>query len=321
MQAILLGLTSCFLAIMAPIMLLSAPRTVKAEPTLLIVENAAANIQEKTVWLQHGADMIELPLEEYLVGVVLAEMPAFFRPEALKAQAVAARTFTMRMLQNGKHDSCDLCSDSSCCQAWSSETDMREKLGDTWEGYWEKAERAVVETEGEVITYDGQLIEAVYFSCSGGSTEPAVAVWGTDVPYLQAVDSGGEEAASKFKSRKELSISEFQSVILKENPSTDFKCAPEQWVMEVVASQGGGVEKIKIGGQWFSGTKIRSLFGLNSSKFYISVFDDKVTFEVLGYGHRVGMSQYGANAMAEEGYDYRHILKHYYTGVDIQKWK
>ena len=150
---------------------------------------------KETVLLETEEGTLSLPLDEYLTGVLLAEVPAGFALEAMKAQAVAARTYTLRQMAASRHANGALCADSTCCQAWMSLDRAGEKLGASSETLLETLRQAVHETDGQVLCYDGQLIEATYFSCSGGRTEDAVAVWGTDVPYLQAVDSPGEEAA------------------------------------------------------------------------------------------------------------------------------
>jgi len=258
-------------------------------------------------------------LEEYLAGVVLSEMLPSFELEALKAQAVAARTFAARMQQNSKHTDADLCADPSCCQAYHSRMQLEKKLGAAFEESWEKATRAVSETEGEVLTYDGRLIEAVYYSCSGGFTEPAEAVWGSDVPYLQAVESPGEEGSEKYSTRITVPFSVFQRKLQDAAPAVRFAVLPEGWLGAVERSAGGGVAEMELGGVRFSGTKLRSLFALPSTLFDLRAEAAGMVFYVRGSGHRVGMSQYGADAMARQGADYGQILRHYYQGVTIKK--
>ena len=255
---------------------------------------------------------------EYLTEVVLSEMPASFEPEALKAQAVTARTFLARQRMAGKHTDCDICADSACCQAWTSRGALEQKLGDTAQSYWDKAADAVSSTEGEILTYDGTPIEAVYFSCSGGSTEAAVSVWGTDVPYLQAVESPGEQDALRYESEAVFSEAELRSLLAPAVPEADLSSPVDTWFSEPIRTNGGGGLSVEIGGAAVSGTKLRSLLGLNSTKFTIRSRNDEVVFQVLGFGHRVGMSQYGANAMAKLGFDYQTILQYYYRGVKIE---
>ena len=311
------GLTALLMAVMLPAMLLS-PVEEAHQTKMLIIENEIPEQEAIMVSLQAGQSKRELPLEEYLVGVVLSEMPMSFEMEALKAQAVAARTFAMRQKENGKHLDFDLCGQSSCCQAWTEQDALKEKLGDSWERYWKKAEMAVKSTAGQVLTFQGELIDAVYFSCSGGITEDAVAVWGAEVPYLQSVESPGEEAAGKFHTEVELSREEFCATVLEAQPLADLSGSARNWLGKVKRTEGGGVEEMIIGGCVFKGTELRRLFGLNSTNFTLEEKGKQLVFSVYGYGHRVGMSQYGANAMAADGCTWEEIVAHYYEGVEIE---
>lgn len=276
---------------------LTQPVTHYDDAVVLTVKNKSGNLQQ-------------LPLEEYLVGVVLAEMPASFESEALKAQAVVARTYTGRRMANGKHDSAAVCMDSGCCQGYRDPEDYLSDGGT--EASVEKIRRAVAATDGQVLTYEGKLIDATYFSCSGGSTEDAVAVWGQDVPYLQAVESPGEEAAPRYSDSVTLKAAE---VARKLGISPEGN--PSSWFGEVSYTDGGGVKTMVIQGKSFQGTAIRSALGLRSTVFTVTTGGDFVTFTTRGFGHRVGMSQYGAQAMAENGSSYADILGHYYTGAEL----
>ena len=318
LSAIFAGLVALAIAVSMPALLLSPVEAETGHPPLLVIE---AEKPEHTIRLQTGQAVEELPLETYLVGVVLSEMPMSFEPEALKAQAVAARTFAVRQMGGGKHLDVDLCGQSSCCQAWADQETLQEKLGDSWQRYWEKAEAAVKATSGQVLTYDGQLIEAVYFSCSGGMTEDAVAVWGGEVPYLQSVESPGEEQAGKFHTTVSFPRDAFCRIILQAQPLANFSGRAAGWLGSVDRTEGGGVEAMTIGGCRFTGVQLRQLFGLNSTNFDLQMQGDEFIFSVYGYGHRVGMSQYGANAMALAGKSYEEILRHYYEGIKIEKWQ
>lgn len=269
---------------------------------------------EETIRLLTGDGIQMLPLSEYLTGVVLSEMPPDFAPEALKAQAVAARTFAQKRRQAAKHDGADVCADSACCQAWNSEAALREKFQESYDAYAEKARAAVEATRGEVLVYDGALIDATYFSCSGGRTEDAAAVWGEEVPYLQSVESYGEESALRYASEKSFTADELRAALGDSTLSGD----PESWFSDAVYTAGGGVDTIMIGDKTYAGTELRKLLKLNSTCFTVSAGSSSVTFHVLGYGHRVGMSQYGADYMARQGYDYRTILQYYYRGAEIR---
>ncbi len=256
----------------------------------------------------------EWNMDEYLTGVVLGEMPAFFEPEALKAQAVAARTYAAKaMMTGGKHGDGSVCMDSQCCQAYQ---DPGEYLssGGTAEDV-AKIRQAVADTSGYVLTYGGELIEAVYFSCSGGSTEDAAAVWGMDVPYLQATDSPGEENAAYNTDSVTFTAAQFQQALGKSLPGD-----PETWFGEVTYTDGGGVAEMEIGGETYTGILLRRLLGLRSTAFTVAAESGSVRIETRGYGHRVGMSQYGADAMAAAGSSFQEILSHYYSGTTLELW-
>lgn len=315
-QEIMTGIAALVLTILMPAVLLE--QKPEEEPLTLIVEQPVLREEEQTVLLDRGGYVEELPLETYLIGVVLSEMPASFELEALKAQAVAARTFTLRQVEYGKHQNADVCTDSRCCQAWIDDQSFAEKLGEQANDYWEKAAAAVQQTKGQVMTYQGELIEAVYFSCSGGRTEDAIAVWGSEVPYLQSVTSQGEESASVYETSVEWSTEDLRTVLLEEDPAAQLNGAASSWLGEEVRTRGGGVASLELGGRIFSGTTLRRLLGLNSTRFSVEATEIGLRFHVLGYGHRVGMSQYGANAMALAGSTYAEILNHYYAGVIIE---
>lgn len=253
----------------------------------------------------------ELDLEEYLVGVVLAEMPASFEEEALKAQAVVARTYTIRAKEGkGKHDDGDICGNSACCQGYLAPADY----GGTPE-VLSKVRNAVTSTVGQVLIYEGKLIEATYFSCSGGTTEDAVAVWGTDVPYLQSVQSPGEENATYYTDSVQFSVKEFASRL-----GINLTGKPDSWLEGTKYTAGGGVDTMVIGGLTFKGTELRKLLGLRSTAFTVMATENSITVTTRGYGHRVGMSQYGADAMATLGSTYEEILAHYYQGTKLKNW-
>lgn len=285
-----------------------------ARPVRGIGEERMKVIQRDEVYqipvLINDTETVMMPLEEYLEGVLFGEMPASFHPEALKAQAVVARTYTCRKLEEPKHNSADVCTDPSCCQAYMEPGDFLNS-GGTEESI-QKVNDAVMSTAGEVILYQGELIEATYFSCSGGKTEDAAAVWGSDVPYLQSVSSPGEEKASHYTDTVRFSATEFcdrLGVALSGNPGA--------WIENITYTEGGGVDTIVLQGNTFSGTELRQKLGLRSTAFVITAAGDTVTVTTKGFGHSVGMSQYGAEAMAVQGSTYEEILKHYYTGTSL----
>lgn len=248
-----------------------------------------------------------MELDAYLTGVLLAEIPADFHMEALKAQAVAARTYTCKAYSTGgKHGDGSVCTDSACCQAYLAENAYLSSGGNQEDLL--KIREAVQSTSGMVLVFDGELIEATYFSASGGHTEAAVAVWGADYPYLQVVTSPEETSPDiLFFTREELESS--LEVELSEDEG--------QWFGAITYTEGGGVASMEIGGQSFSGVQLRRLLGLRSTDFQMEAEDGRIKITTRGYGHRVGMSQYGANTMAEQGSTWQQILQHYYPGTNI----
>lgn len=321
LQALITSGASFLIAVFAPYVLLGLQPVHAPNDLVFVIEEradrseAAADAQSISLHTDDG--VIDILLEDYLVGVVFSEMPASFHEEALKSQAVAARTFALRRLEMKKHQGYDLCSDHACCQAWTSEERAREKFGERYLTHWQSVKKAVEDTAGEVLIYDGELVEAVYFSCSGGSTEDAVAVWGSDVPYLRSVESSGEEHAPVFRTEKRCSSHDLRDKLRKKG--IELQEDRDIRISAIEHTDGGGVARVCISGQWISGTKLRSILGLNSARFTIRTEGDEFVFDVLGYGHRVGMSQYGADAMADAGADYRTILQHYYTNVTIDQ--
>lgn len=252
--------------------------------------------------------VVYMDLEDYIMGVLLQEMPAEFESEALKAQAVASRTYTLRRYEKRfKHGNAAVCTDSSCCQAYCSPESYLRNGGS--EECIEKVRNAVTETSGQVLTYAGELIEATYFSCSGGMTEDARAVWGADIPYLQATPSPGEESADHYSDTVTLSLNEFERTL-----GFDPTGHPEKWIQDITYTQGGGVETVNICNRTYTGVELRKLLNLRSTAFVITVVGDTVSITTKGFGHRVGLSQYGADAMAVSGYGYEQILAHYYSG-------
>ena len=259
--------------------------------------------------------VVQIDLEEYVLGVVLAEMPASFETEALKAQAVVARTYTLRRVNgNAKHLLAAVCTNADCCQAYRAASEYLE-AGGTEENL-DKVRTAVLETTGQVLVYNGQLIEATYFSCSGGFTEDAAAVWGEDIPYLQATTSPGEESANHY-----IDTVYFSSDAFKSKLGVDLAGDPVSWFGDVSYTQGMGVDKIEIGDAVYTGTQLRKLLELRSTAFAVTVLDDTIVITTKGYGHRVGMSQYGADAMAINGCDYKEILYHYYSGTRLTAYQ
>ena len=254
-----------------------------------------------------------IDLDIYLTSVVLNEMPSDFEIDALKAQAVVSRTYTLFKMLQHKHGDAAVCTDANCCQGYCTKEVFLE-FGGT-ESAFDRIENAVKETNNLVLTYDGDLIEATYFSCSGGWTEDAKAVWGTDVPYLQATESPGEENATHYMDTVTFTASEFATLLGEslDGPS-------EGWLGNITYTAGGGVETMSICGKTYSGTELRRLLNLRSTAFVLTAIGDTITVTTKGYGHRVGMSQYGADAMAVAGSDFEEILSHYYKGTELEHY-
>ncbi len=289
-----------------------------------VVESTYDYAKYDTIKLLHKDTEIieEIPLDEYLYGVVSAEMPASFEDEALKAQAVVARTYTIYKIVNndGKHGEADICDDSTCCQAWISEEDRKEKWKEAErEENWNKIVNAVNSTQGKIITYEGEPINAFFHSNSGGETEAPINVWGgSGYPYLQSVSTSGEDAYSQYSSEAEFTKEEFEEKIKEEHSDFKIDFNEKHCIKIEEYTEGNRVKTIKIGNLELSGVEVRNIFGLRSANFEVTIEDDKIKFEVVGYGHGVGMSQTGADSLAKEGKTYEDIIHHFYTGVEIE---
>lgn len=276
-----------------------------------------------TIKLYHSkTDSIEeLPIDEYLYGVVSAEMPATYEIEALKAQAIVSRTYTLYQIINGKnkHGEAELCDDSKCCQAWISKDDRFAKWKeDVRENNWNKIVTSVKETSGKIIVYDGKPIGAFFHSNSGGKTENVANVWGSNnMPYLQSVETSGEDDYSQYSSEVVLKKEELQDKLKQKYDDISIDFSVEKPIEILEYTESNRVKTIRFGNKNLSGTEARSLLGLKSTMFKFNIDGDNIIFSVIGYGHGVGMSQTGADSMAKNGSNCDEIIKHFYTGVDI----
>lgn len=244
----------------------------------------------------------ELPLDEYLYGVVSAEMPANYEKEALKAQAVVARTYTIyKIIKGSKHENANICDDASCCEAWISKEDRLAKWNEEErQANWKKIVSAVEETKGKIITYNNEPINAFFHASSGGTTEIPSNVWGGNgYPYLQVVATAGEDAYSQYSSEVTLTREELLQKIKEyhQNIEIDFTNDEEIKILEYTDS--GRVKTIKFGNIEIPGTEARTIFGLKSAMFTIEKNEENIIFKVIGYGHGVGMSQTGADSLAK----------------------
>ncbi|WP_312943011.1 stage II sporulation protein D [Oscillibacter sp.] len=272
-----------------------------------------------TIRVLLGDEVKTMTMGEYLQGVVRAEMPASFEQQALCAQAVAARTYTMyKMSSGGNHgNTADICGDHTCCQAYLDKETAMSNWGDNAQAYEAKVENAVALTDGQTILYGGQPILAVFHSSSARTTKRAGEVWTNDLPYLQSVESPEGEGVPNYYSRAEFTFAEFKKMFLQAYPEADLSGPVSGWMKAWVIGDDRNVESVTVGGISVRGTKLRTIFSLRSSTFEAEVADGKIVFFVTGYGHGVGMSQYGAQQMAKDGKDWKEIITHYYTGVTV----
>ena len=289
--------------------------------TVVTPEPALDSAQQVKVKLADGT-VETMALDDYLWGVVAAEMPAAFESEALQAQAVAARTYTYSKMERDTagHPEADLCTDVNCCQAYRTREEAASSWGTNAQMYTDKIAAAVADTDGVAVLYGGKPIQAVFFSSADGRTVDAVEVWGNSVPYLTGVDSPEGEEVPNYHSNVTLTAEEFKTKLLAKYSGADLSGDPSGWFSHTVSNSAGGVSSVDVGGITVSGQELRTLFSLRSTSFTVSAGAEGVTFSVTGYGHGVGMSQYGANALAQEGKSYEEILKWYYTGVEVEQY-
>lgn len=268
----------------------------------------------------------EMELEEYIKGVVASEMPAAFHIEALKAQAIAARTYALTRIERFKSGHPDHIAASLCtgvhCQAYLTLEELEQVHGRGWIiEYWPKINQAVDETKNMVVTFEGELIDAMFHSASGGMTEDSENVFATAKPYLRSVSSPNEESAPKFKGSITMSFNDFVKKIQEVVPNIKITKRNVTQVIKVAdKSETGRIKKLMIGDKIIEGRDFRTLFNLNSTNFKINLIGDNIEIETIGNGHGIGMSQWGANGMAKNGSSYEEILKHYYQGVEIRKY-
>lgn len=277
-----------------------------------------------TVYDVNKKKTFSIEMEEYLKGVIAAEMPAAFEIEALKAQAVTARTYLLHHLKKYENGHPDHPKSAICtgihCQVWhSAETLKSIHPSDWFEKYWGKIEQAVSSTKGEVLVYDDKIIEPLFHSTSGGKTENSEDVFSSAVPYLRSVASPLETRAPKLHGSVKISIDDFITKLKKTYGKLNLTANNLKDKIKLIdISEGGKVKTVKIDTIEVSGRDIRTLFNLNSTNFKFIQSGSKIEILTTGYGHGVGMSQWGANGMAENGNNYIEILKHYYTGVKIK---
>ena len=257
-----------------------------------------------TIYRKRGI-VEQIELEEYLVGVVAAEMPASFNSEALKAQAILARTYALKKISKGEK-----LTDTVSTQAYIDKNEMQKKWGNDYNKYYNKIVSAVNSTKGQVVKYNGNYIEALYHSTSNGKTESAKEVWGQDIPYLKSIDSSWDKKTStylKIENKGFNTLMKILGIDIDKNTNIEILSKDES----------GRVSKIRVEDKVYTGVEFRTLLGLRSTDFDIAITENGLEIITRGYGHGVGMSQYGANEMAKLGYNYKEIINHYYQNVKI----
>lgn len=263
----------------------------------------------------------EMDLEDYVVSVVAGEISPDFPVEAIRAQAVAARTYALYKQQAGRpaqHEDADVCDQPAHCAAFVDlKTEASARWGETAQTDAQILQKAVQDTAGQVLVYEGKPIVAVFSSAAGEKTERAADVWGSEISYLQSVDSPGGEQCPKYHATVTLDADEIRQRAAQTFPSADLSGDPTNWFKASERSQAGGIIRMKFGGIEVRGTDLRTMLGLNSTNFTVDISGDTLTFTTTGYGHGVGLSQWGAKYAAEQGQTYEQILAHYYPGTTL----
>lgn len=288
-------------------------------------EKPAADGPEIRVYLHEKDTVAVMALETYVEGVLRAEMPAAFEMEALKAQAVAARTYAVRQMRayggagaRGQPEA-DVSTDSAEDQAWLDDDACKARWGKAFDVYRKKTADAVRMTRGQIATYEGKPISAVFHSTSGGATASAEEVWGYDFPYLQSVSCEWDRDSPRYSETKQIPFEQLSAALGEDADAVTAVQSGASPAQVVATSASGRVKEARVGSKSFSGAELRQRLGLRSEKFTLQVQDGALAVHTLGYGHGVGLCQYGANGMAKAGKTYREILQHYYTGIEIKK--
>lgn len=294
-----------------------APTPIQQQPQTMI-----------RLYISGSKQLISIGLEEYVKGVLAAEMPVSFHLEALRAQAVAARTYAVKRgeIFGGKgcdaHPQADLCDDPAHCQAWLPAVELQKKWGMLeYQNYWSKISQAVESTASQIITYQGVVIDPLFHSTCGGKTEDAGAVWQQSFPYLVPVECVYCQHSPKLKTEQRYSLTAFAKALHELDGSISVTAqslqakSPAFAVSKQTAT--GRADMVSLGGRSLKATTLRYALGLNSTRFSHRLEGEQIVFAVQGYGHGVGMCQYGADGMGQAGHDYRAILQHYYRGTQV----
>lgn len=304
-------------------------QAVSADPEKSDSSDWAAQVAQETnfpirLFDEGQGKLVTIPLEQYVAGVVAAEMPASYHLEALKAQAVAARTRAVQSSVSfggtgcSKHPGADICSDSTHCQGYLNAADREKKWGASTQAYEARIFRAVKETQGSIITYGDKPITVLYHAVSGGHTEDVEEVFAQALPYLRGVESRGEENTSKYQTAQTFDLQDAANILNKAFPGADV--LPDTLALQIAVTERtktGRVSRVQVGNKEVTAGEFRAALSLNSAMFTVTSNEKSITFNEKGYGHGVGMSQAGANAMAASGSSWQDILNHYYTGIQI----
>ena len=311
-----------FLALCLPVWIIRGCIEARKE-TRIPVEQAEVPVVR--VFDKASGKILKMDIEDYLVGVVAAEMPASYDKQALRAQAVAARTYTARRLSlfDGSgcksHPGADICTDFSCCQAYNSLAERQKKWGGNFRAHEQRVAEAVDSTRGELVVYNDEPIQAFFFSTAGGFTEDSENAFSQALPYLRSVKSD-ETSASRYENTKTMSRSAFVSAVNKAYKSAKLKASTlEKNVAVLSRFDSGRVDRLRLGGATVTGKEFRVLLNLDSTNITFDYTGKNVLIKTKGFGHGVGMSQTGADAMAKKGSTYVEILEYYYSGTSVEK--
>ncbi|MCL2083334.1 MAG: stage II sporulation protein D [Oscillospiraceae bacterium] len=294
-------------------------QAIEPQPTA----HVATKDSEVSLTVLVGGDPKKMPLNEYLYGAVSAEMPALYPIAALQSQAVAARTYALYAInKNPRHDNAVICGDFACCMAWRSEKESMEAWGqEHGNEYYDRIKEAVDSTDMEVLLYNNELIDALFFAFSSGKTESAAEVWGNDIPYLVSVESDWDKEHPEFTRRVSVKNSKARKKLEKAYPGIKLPKKTKKWFSDWEYTASGRVKSVRAGDTTVAGTEIRSLFGLSSHHFTVSFENSRLNFVTQGFGHGVGLSQFGARQMSQDGKDYKEILAWYYKGTTLERYK
>lgn len=301
--------------VLFPVMAINPPEDV-SKTSSVTEQKETIKTESFKVKLIESGKIKTIERDEYILGVLAGEMPASYEKEALKAQAVAAYTYAS-VKKNNTKEKFDVTNSETTDQRYLTKKERKQKWGKNFEKYESKLKDAVKSVEGQMIYYNDEPITAVYHAISCGKTENAQNVWGSSYPYLKAVESVGDLLSDDYLSVAEFEVSEFKNILKKKNVKLPKKT--EKWIGKSTKTKSGTTKTIVIGDKTFKGTEIREMFSLRSAAFDLEYKNDKFIFNVKGYGHMLGLSQFGSNYMAKQGSNYKEILLWYYSGCKLVK--